>query len=210
MRLQETSADPVGVVHGQLRMLVVFLRGEDAEKLERFLDASIVPRPQRPLRPNIGHTLACGGSEDGQLRSEQFPHRLRQARLPPKPIRKPLGIRGNRTGEGRVHWRRARAQKYVLREDSSSWHTVRYAGSRGVEFWLVGGRVAGSGAVPAAVDPHDHRQVRAAREVIRHGGRQARAVLGLRHPRSEVDADDARNLGQLHARGRGPRRVQRG
>lgn len=33
------------------------------------------------------------------------------------------------------------AEKYVLREDSSSWHTVTYAGSRGVESWLAGERL---------------------------------------------------------------------
>ena len=33
------------------------------------------------------------------------------------------------------------AEKYVLREDISSWHTVTYAGSRGVESWLAGERL---------------------------------------------------------------------
>ncbi|MGO2777897.1 P-loop NTPase [Glutamicibacter arilaitensis] len=33
------------------------------------------------------------------------------------------------------------AEKYVLREDSSAWHTVTFAGSRGVESWLAGERL---------------------------------------------------------------------
>lgn len=33
------------------------------------------------------------------------------------------------------------AEKYVLREDNSPWHTVTYSGSRGVESWLAGERL---------------------------------------------------------------------
>jgi hypothetical protein len=33
------------------------------------------------------------------------------------------------------------AEKYVLHEDNSSWHTVAYSGSRGVESWLAGERL---------------------------------------------------------------------
>lgn len=50
MRLLETSADPARVVHSFLRMLTVFLRGEDADKINHFLDASFRAGPP-PLRP---------------------------------------------------------------------------------------------------------------------------------------------------------------
>lgn len=49
MRLLETSTDPAKVVHGLLRMLAVFLRGEEPQKLDRFLDASFNTGPP-PLR----------------------------------------------------------------------------------------------------------------------------------------------------------------
>lgn len=54
MQLLETSADPTRVVHSLLRMLTVFLRGEDNAKLDHFMDVSYragPPPPPLPLKP---------------------------------------------------------------------------------------------------------------------------------------------------------------
>lgn len=86
MRLLETSADPAAVVHGLLRMLVVFLRGEDADKLERFLDASLRAGAP-PLKPPFaGQTPAdTEGLADrlrGQARLTEPMRELLAAQLP--------------------------------------------------------------------------------------------------------------------------------
>lgn len=51
MRLVETSAHPSTVVHDLLRMLTVFLRGEEPEKLDRFLEASFRAGPPPLANP---------------------------------------------------------------------------------------------------------------------------------------------------------------
>lgn len=51
MQLLETSADPTGVVHSLLRMLTVFLRGEETAKLDHFMDVSYRAGPPPPLAP---------------------------------------------------------------------------------------------------------------------------------------------------------------
>ncbi|OKL52971.1 hypothetical protein BSZ39_12010 [Bowdeniella nasicola] len=86
MRLLETSADPVGVVHGLLRMLVVFLRGEDADKLERFLDASLRAGAP-PLNPLFAGQIPADteGLADrlrGQARLTEPMRELLAAQLP--------------------------------------------------------------------------------------------------------------------------------
>ncbi|MGO2747119.1 pyridoxamine 5'-phosphate oxidase family protein [Microbacterium sp.] len=70
MRLLETSADPATVVHGLFRMLVVFLRGEDADKLERFVDASLRAGAPPLTSPVPGQTLAHAEGLAERLRGE--------------------------------------------------------------------------------------------------------------------------------------------
>lgn len=86
MRLLETSADPAAVVHGLLRMLVVFLRGEDADKLERFLDASLHAGAPPLNLPFAGQTPAdTEGLADrlrGQARLTDPMRELLAAQLP--------------------------------------------------------------------------------------------------------------------------------
>ncbi|OAV62948.1 hypothetical protein A6F49_03880 [Enteractinococcus helveticum] len=59
MKLLVTSADPPAVMQNLLRLLVVFLRGEDSRKLERFLDASFRAGP-----PTQGPSFTQGPTVD--------------------------------------------------------------------------------------------------------------------------------------------------
>ncbi|WP_136088860.1 pyridoxamine 5'-phosphate oxidase family protein [Auritidibacter ignavus] len=68
MRLLETSADPATTVHGLLRMLVVFLRDEDPDKMERFLDASLRAGAPPLGSPFVRDTAAFAEGFAGRLR----------------------------------------------------------------------------------------------------------------------------------------------
>ncbi|GFZ98965.1 pyridoxamine 5'-phosphate oxidase family protein [Nesterenkonia alkaliphila] len=70
MRLLETSADPAAAVHGLLRMLVVFLRGEESDKLERFVDASLRAGAPPLASPVPGQTLRHAEGLAHRLRGE--------------------------------------------------------------------------------------------------------------------------------------------
>ena len=73
MRLLDTSADPKRVVHGLVRMLAIFLRGQDPRKIDQFLDASyragapplgdpfahFSAATDGPLTPKLSHCQGC-------------------------------------------------------------------------------------------------------------------------------------------------------